>query len=74
MKKVSGQRPMSRPPVGDIRGTVRKDPSSHPNIIKSRMTDFIIDGGLFVSGIFFSYLIDTMLALFQIIRKGKDYL
>ena len=38
------------------------------------MTDFIIDGGLFVSGIFFSYLIDTMLALFQIIRKGKDYL
>ena len=61
MKKVSGQRPMSRPPVGDIRGTVRKDPSS---IIKSRMTDFIIDGGLFVSGIFFGYLIDTMLALF----------
>ena len=28
----------------------------------------------FMSGIFFSYLIDTMLALFQIIRKGKDYL
>ena len=48
--------------------------SAAPNILKSRKTDIIIDGGLFVSGIFFGYLIDTMLALFQIIRKGKDYL
>ena len=55
-------------------GRYKRHCEKGPIIIKSRMTDFIIDGGLFVSGIFFSYLIDTMLALFQIIRKGKDYL